>query len=256
MYGDSCRTPVKIMIAIMPSMQPPITHGSAFWMPDGGMSMPRSSGGVTLISPGVSRGPRLMIGVNFLVVIRRLPPNAGCRSAPARRLFAVRVGGQGVVLEQRRLLGQHRAVDQQTDHLPRRGLAARTGPSVPGGLLVGQAVPHALRVDVVQALAVARIRRLQPDVLAAVDVDRCVAADLLDAGVRSSAARDRQVAARDHRGLRRLVTRLPLPRPAQRRGVLAQQDLQRLVGQRRHVDLLGDPCHRRWTPPTAAQISP
>ena len=36
MYGDSCRTPVKIMIAIMPSMQPPITHGSAFWMPDGG----------------------------------------------------------------------------------------------------------------------------------------------------------------------------------------------------------------------------
>ena len=72
MYGDSCRTPVKIMIAIMPSMPPPITHGSAFWMPDGGMSIPRSSGGVTLISPGVSRGPRLMIGVNFLVVIRHL----------------------------------------------------------------------------------------------------------------------------------------------------------------------------------------
>ncbi len=72
MYGDNCRIPVKIMIAIMPSMQPPMTHGSAFCIPDGGISTPRSSGGVTLISPGVKRGPRLMIGVNFLVVIRHL----------------------------------------------------------------------------------------------------------------------------------------------------------------------------------------
>lgn len=70
MYGDSCRMPVKIMIAIIPSMPPPMTHGSAFCRPDGGISTPRSSGGVTLISPGVRRGPRLMIGVNFLVVIR------------------------------------------------------------------------------------------------------------------------------------------------------------------------------------------
>ncbi|CFS35044.1 Uncharacterised protein [Mycobacterium tuberculosis] len=36
------------------------------------MSMPRSSGGVRLISPGVNRGPRVMVGVNFLVVIRGL----------------------------------------------------------------------------------------------------------------------------------------------------------------------------------------
>jgi hypothetical protein len=72
MYGDSCLTPVKIMIAIIPSMPPPITQGSTFWMPDGGISIPRSSGGVTLISPGVNLGPRLMIGMNFLVVISRL----------------------------------------------------------------------------------------------------------------------------------------------------------------------------------------
>ena len=45
MYGESCRMPVKIMITIIPSMPPPITHGSAFWMPDGGISTPRSSGG-------------------------------------------------------------------------------------------------------------------------------------------------------------------------------------------------------------------
>ena len=187
-------------------------------------------GGVTLISPGVSRGPRLMIGVNFLVVIRHLP----CAQSPARRSdrrpCAGRVGRQGVVFEQRRLLGQHRAVDEQTDHLPRRGLRRRQ-PERPGGLLVGQSVPHTLRVDVVEALAVAGIRRLQPHVLTAVDEHRCVATDLIDTGVHRPRA-DRQVAADHDGGLGRLVTRLPFPRPAQRRGILAQLDLQRLGRQR------------------------
>ena len=30
MYGDSWRMPVKIMIAIMPSMPPPMTYGRIF----------------------------------------------------------------------------------------------------------------------------------------------------------------------------------------------------------------------------------
>ena len=63
-----------------------------------------------------------MIGVNFFVVISRLP-YVRCRAAlPSAILRGIGVGGQRVVFEQRRLLGQHRAVDEQADHLPRRGL--------------------------------------------------------------------------------------------------------------------------------------
>ena len=149
-------------------------------MPDGGMSTPRSSGGVTLISPGVSRGPRLMIGVNFRVVISRLPcppPRVACRRGPSAGSGS---GGSVSCSSNAASFDSTGPSTSRLDHLPRRRHRCRQTQLV-RGVLVGQSVAHALRIDVVQALAVPRVGGLQPDVLSAIDVtplsrrrsDRC-----------------------------------------------------------------------------------
>ena len=69
--------PLENMMPTRPSMQPPMMKGRNFLIAGAGTSTPRSSGGLTAISPGFRRGPRAAFGVNFFVVISLLRAFSG-----------------------------------------------------------------------------------------------------------------------------------------------------------------------------------